>query len=174
MKRFTTSLALVFALVFAFGALNAAEEGAWFDMENCGMCAPMTAEKGLMENMNWESHNISNGMLSIAVPPAEYAEAFVRACASMDELGKKMIAGDVMEMTLCGHCNSYSSLMGAGAKIEKIVMKNGHVTLLTSSDEKIVGKIHAHVERTNVEMVKMAKVMEAKTKESGHEGHARD
>ncbi|MCH7878916.1 MAG: hypothetical protein IH914_06350 [candidate division Zixibacteria bacterium] len=171
MKRFTTSLALVFALVFAFGALNAAEESAWFDMENCGMCAPMTAEKGLMENINWENHNISNGMLSIATPPAEYAEAFDRACASMDALVKKMMAGDVMEMTLCGHCNSYSSIMGAGAKIEKIVTKNGRLTLLTSSDEKIVGKIHAHVERTNAEMAKM---MEAMTKESGHEGHAHD
>lgn len=172
MKRFTTTLALVFTLVFGFSALNAAEEGAWFDMENCGMCAPMMAEEGLMENLTWESHNISNGMMAFASAPEKYQEGFTRACAAMDELGKKMMAGE--EMTLCGHCKSYSSLMGAGATIEKIKMKMGHVTLLTSSDEEIVTKIHAHVERTNAEMAKM---MEAKTEAAGdesHEGHDHD
>ncbi len=174
MKRFTTPLALVFALVFVFGALNASEEGAWFDMENCDMCAPMMAEKGLMENISWESYSISNGMLSIASAPEKYEEAFGKACASMDEMGKKMMADKDMKMKLCGHCKSYSSLLGGGATIEKIETKTGHVTLLTSSDEEIVGKIHAHVERNNVEMAKMAKMMEAKMKEAGQEGHSHD
>ncbi len=168
MKRFTTLLALVFALVFAFSALNASEEGAWYDMENCGMCAPMMAEKGLMDNMTWESHSISNGMMSFATAPEEYKEGFERACSAMDELNNKMKAGEEMEMTLCGHCDSYSSLMKAGANLERVEMKMGHVTLLTSADEEVVSKIHAHLERNNAEMAKM---MEAKMKEAGHEAH---
>ena len=174
MKRLTTSLALVFALVFVFGAVNASEEGAWFDMENCEMCAPMMAVDGLMQNMVWESHNISNGMMSIASTPAEFKEVFDAACLRMDELGAKMASGEKTDMKLCGHCKSYTSLMGMGAKVEKIDTKTGHVTLMTSSDEKVVGKIHAHVERTNAESAKMAEMMKANMKDAGHEGHDHD
>lgn len=169
MKRFTTLLALVFTLAFAFSALNASEEGAWFDMENCGMCAPMMAEKGLMDNMTWESHSISNGLMSFATATEEYREGFDRACSAMDALGKEMMSGK--EMTLCGHCISYGALMGAGATVEKIAMKSGRVTLLTSSDEEVVSKIHAHLERNNAEMAKM---MEAKMEAAGQEGQAND
>ena len=82
MKRIhSIALLAAIALLLAGGVVAAADEasGGWFDMANCEMCAPMMAEKGLMENMKWESFPIATGMIDVATVPAAYEAAYARA-----------------------------------------------------------------------------------------------
>ncbi len=51
-------------LLVAVGMSIGDEGKPWFDIHNCGMCKNMAAEEGLMDNLNWETHKISNGMLN--------------------------------------------------------------------------------------------------------------
>ena len=158
-------IALTLACLTLTVAVATAGDKAWFDLENCGMCKNMMAETGLMENMEWETHVIASGMMSITVVDPAYAEAFQRANKNMEKAHAAMMKGE--QTNLCGFCQSYGSLFQAGATMEKIEINSGQVMLVTSSDAKLVKKIHAHAETTISEFKKM----KAGDHSEAHEGH---
>lgn len=154
------NLAFIFAaLAILFfgtiGTLSAAEGSSWFDMTNCAMCAPMMAEKGLMEHMKWENHKVATGMMSVTIVDPAFAAAYGRAGQKMNELGMKLAKGE--KMPLCGHCQSIGDLMGAGAKMDNFATGAGHVMAVTGTDPALITKIQAHCDRTVAEMAKMEK-----------------
>ncbi len=163
MKKLLTAIVFCGLLVAPLASVSAGQDKAWFDMENCGMCKNMSAEKGLMENMQWESHAIENGMISVTTVNPDYEEAFARSHKKMEETGALLMKGEKMD--LCGFCQSFGSLMMSGAKMENVESKAGHIMLMTSSNPEVVKNIHAHVKRTNAEMAKMM---------NSHEGHSHD
>lgn len=164
MKRYLLAVVTMLALVALAAAVIAGDEGAqsWFDLDNCGMCKNMASEEGLMENMNWEHHLISNGWMSVTTVAPEYMEAFERAHTSMGKVAEKMAQGE--EVHLCGFCQSYMGLALAGANMEEVKTNAGYIGLVTSSDTAVVAKIQVHAKRTMDEYKKM---MEAPAEQGG-------
>lgn len=163
MKRsgFVVALVLIGILVMSLAAISS--EGTWFDLEDCSMCKNLTAEKGLLEHMEWETHLIHNGMLSVTVVDPEYTEAFKRAMANMEETGTKLMNGE--QMYLCGFCTSYGGLHMAGATMEDVKTDLGLISLITANDSKTIEMIHKHGQRTIDEYAKMVEA------EGDHAGH---
>ncbi|MFQ5608594.1 MAG: hypothetical protein ACE5GA_11665, partial [Candidatus Zixiibacteriota bacterium] len=124
--------------------------------------------EGLMENMTCEHHLIGSGFMTITTVNPDYTEAFNRSMDKMKEMGAKLAKGE--KANLCGYCVSHGSLMMAGAKIENLETGVGYIMLATSSDPKLVEKIHAHGQRTIDEYATMLKLQ----KEDSHEGHDHD
>lgn len=175
MKR-TLSLIVALAIIaLPLSMANAAEEAPWFDLENCEMCQPLMAEAGLMENMNWENHLFASGMMSVCAVKPEFEEAYQRANAKMMEVQNKLMSGE--KANLCGLCKSMGQLMGAGAKVENIDTKAGHVMLVTSDKQELIAKIQKHGQTTIDEYAKMMQAMEEASKEAAkdpHAGHSHD
>lgn len=139
-----------------------AEDQAWFDMENCEMCKNFTAHEGLMENMTWEQHKISDGFLSVSNVTESHAEAYKTANAACNALGEKIMAGE--EVALCGSCTAMGSFLGAGAKMEEVELKTGGIMIVTSADAEMITNMHAWVDRNVEEMAKMMEQMPAEAK----------
>ena len=146
-------ISLLACLCIGLTVAEAGDEKPWFDLENCGMCKGMSSIPGLMENMTWETHVISNGMMTFTMVDAEYAKAYAKAKKMMEATGKKMMEGEKVD--LCGFCSSFGSLAMAGANIEAVETKGGEVMLMTSADEALVKKIQAHAETSIEEFAKM-------------------
>ncbi len=162
-------ITLALALLIGIGMVQADETGntgeaKWFDMENCGMCKNLSAEKGLMQNMKWEQHNISNGVMSVCTVTPEFMEAHKRAEKNMEAMSKKLMSGEKIEM--CGSCMALGSLFPKGLKHEKVDTENGGITLFTSDNPEVVKELHAWADKNAEEMKKMI----PGTKES-HDGH---
>ncbi len=152
-KRITLAVCVLALATFVAPVTAAPGSDPWFDLENCEMCKHMTAEKGLMENMEWENHLTTDGMMSITIVAAGYEEAFARSMKNMKATGEKLMTGE--KMYLCGFCQSYGGLHMAGANFEHIEAKAGTIELMTSHDPAIVKKIHAHGQQTIDEYNKM-------------------
>lgn len=147
------SLLVLLALTLCASAAIA-EDGAWFDLEKCGVCKHLTATPGLLEAISWDNYVIDAGMMTIAVVPAEFADAYQKAEEGMHASGEKMMAGE--EMHVCGMCMSLGQIFQSGkAHMENVQTKAGHVTLVTSSDAPTVAMIQAHAKRNIDEMKKM-------------------
>ncbi len=159
-----TALVLGVLILTAFAIPLAAAPGTtpWFDLENCSMCKNMSSEEGLMENMDWENHLTTDGMMSITIVAAGYEEAFERSMKNMKATGEKLMTGE--KMYLCGFCQSYGGLHMAGANFEQIKTKAGVVELVTSHDPAVVAKIQTHGQKTIDEYNKMVAA-------GSHEGH---
>lgn len=148
--RKLASLSLALALcVLVAPQFVAEDEQPWFDIHNCAICKNLSKEKGLMEHVQWEAHVIANGMLTVATVPPEYEEAFKRSHDGMLATVQKLQTGEPMH--LCGFCMSYGKLAMAGARMEDIPTKAGHIGLVTSDDPDVVAMIHEHAERTIAE-----------------------
>ena len=139
------ALLAVCALWFV-APLPAGEEQAWFDLDNCGICKNFNAEKGLMDAIKWETHKISNGMLTVSTIDPEYKEAFGRAQVATMKTVEKMQGGESTH--LCGFCTSYGALMMSGAQAQEIETEVGKISLITASDEAVVKAIHEHAQHT--------------------------
>jgi hypothetical protein len=163
-------MAVLAVTLLAVPLAFAAQTELWFDLENCSMCKEMTAEKGLMENMEWENHLTADGMMTVTVVNHGYEEAFARAMKNMEAVGGKMMAGE--KLYLCGFCTSYGSLHMAGASFENFETKGGHINLVTSRDPAVVEKIHAHGQRTIDEYDKMVAADKGHSHSHGDHGHA--
>lgn len=155
-------IGLLLAMVVAVAAFVVAEDKPWFDLENCEMCKGMVAQEGLMGNMNWDYYITKNGMMTVGTVAKGYMDKYKASKASMMEAMEKMMAGD--EMYLCGFCTKHGELTHAGATLEEFTTKAGEVSLMTSTDPKIVKEIHAYAQKTIDELAKhMAAEGEAKT-----------
>jgi hypothetical protein len=120
-------------------------ERPWFDLKGCAVCSKLDAEKGLMRNLHWEAHLISNGMLSVTVVPKAYEEALVRAAEGMEAALRELEVGE--PKAVCGFCRSYGRLVMAGASVEEIDTRTGPISLITSTDPEVVAAIHDHARR---------------------------
>ncbi|NIM65397.1 MAG: hypothetical protein GTO51_05330 [Candidatus Latescibacteria bacterium] len=151
--RVYSKLFVTIAIVFAVATLAFAQEPQWFDMEKCAMCKHLTTHEGLLENMTWEHHNISNGIISVTTAKKEYIPALREAQAKMEAVGKKMEKGE--QLPKCGMCMAIGELMMKGAKWECVKTLHGDVCLVTSDDPELVAKIQEWAKRTMAEMKKM-------------------
>ena len=169
MKNKGISLLLaVFAVATLFlPATFAAQGDPWFDLDNCKMCQPMTQEKGLMENMEWENHLTADGMMTVTVIAPGYEKAFESVMKKMEATGEKLMAGE--KMHLCGFCQSYGGLQMAGATFENFVTGGGLINLVTSRDPAVIEMIHEHGQKTIDEHAKMMAAMDGG--DHGHKDH---
>lgn len=122
----------------------------WLDMKNCDICAPFTAEKGLMDHMSWEPYETATGEICVTSVSPDYAAAYARASAKCDELVGRAMKGEKLD--LCGYCTGLLGLGQAGAKIEKFETKAGHVMLVSDTNPETVKQIHSHAQRTVTEL----------------------
>lgn len=164
-KRISLTVCVLALALFVVPVTAAPDTAPWFDLEKCEMCKHMTAEKGLMENMEWENHLTKNGMISITVVDPAYEEAFQNSMKNMMATGEKMMGGE--ELYLCGFCTSYGGLHMAGANFEQIKTKTGMIDLVTSQDPAVVASIQKHGQRTIDEYNKMV----AAEGHGAHDGH---
>ena len=155
-------IGLLLAMVVAVAAFVVAEDKPWLDLENCAMCTGMMAQEGLMDNMTWDHYLTKNGMMTVTTIADGYKEKYEASHKTMMETEEKMKAGE--EMYLCGFCTRHGELAQAGVNKEHFSTKAGEVSLMTSTDEKQVGEIHAFAQKTIDELAKfMAAESEAKT-----------
>lgn len=130
-----------------------AEDKAWFDMENCGMCKHIGAEEHLMENMTWEQYHIKNGIISISRVNPEFMEAYERSSMNMMKTGEKLMTGEQIEM--CGSCVHLGSLFAKGLQSEQVKMKDGGIMLFTSDNTEVIAALHEWADKNSAEMKKM-------------------
>jgi hypothetical protein len=159
MKTFVT----VFVACLCLGlAVAEAGDTPWFDLENCVMCKNISGEDGLWENLTWETHLITNGMMSLTVVDSEYEEAYEKAKKGMQATGQELQSGK--QMHLCGFCMSYGSLIMSGANMEAVETKAGEILLVTATDDAVVEQIQTHAKKTMEEYEKLH--------QPGHSGKA--
>lgn len=166
----TMKVALVLAVVVS--AALAQDEAPWVDMYGCAICNNITAEEGLLENMTWEHNRTATGMVTVTTVKPDFTEQYGRA---MQNMGVKI--GEVMggaELEICDHCVSVTGMMKDGVSVDKFTTHGGHVMAISSTDEAMIGRIHAHLEKTNSFLDAAKKVnaeSEASGAKTGHEGH---
>ncbi len=156
MKRLVT-LSLAIALVAGFSASALSGDhgsaGAWFDMEKCGMCSNMAKYDGLVDNMQWESHDMAKGIMTLCTVSDGYLEKYRSATKDMHAAGARMMQGEQMEM--CGSCTAMGGIMMSGAVgMESIEIKHGSIMMFTSDDAETVKKLQKWAKRNETEMAK--------------------
>lgn len=144
------SLTLSLAAVLVAGVAVAGGE-AWFD-SNCAMCKNMMQEEGLMKNMKWEQHNISNGIVAVTTVKPEYLDAYRVAHENMNKTATRLMKGE--QLDLCGSCTALGKCMMMGAKQEYVETSTGDVWIVTSDNPEVVADLHQWVERNQAEMKK--------------------
>jgi hypothetical protein len=149
--------ASVLILILIAIVASAGENAPWVDMKNCPICKNVSSEKGLMENMTWEHHLTATGVMTVSTVKPEFQKAFEQAKARMQELLGQVVAGEKIQV--CGYCTSISSLLKEGAKAENVITHAGDIVLISSTDEAMIARIHAHAQKT-IDFLKPA-----------HEGH---
>jgi hypothetical protein len=147
-------IALSLAALMIAGATTAGELG-WFDMANCAMCKNISSHEGLMENITWEQHPISNGVVSVTTVDAKYIESYRSCHADMVETSMKMQQGTPMEM--CGSCTELGNCMKKGIGMEYVKTSTGDVWIMTSDKPELVKEIQAWAARNKEEKAKMMK-----------------
>jgi len=161
MKKITALAVLVLAIGVVVGAF--AEEGTkasetpWFDMENCAFCKHLLNDPKLLDNMIWEHHDISNGLLCITTVKPEFQKSYLEAMSAMMDLGQKLDKGevDVKNLKLCGSCQHWGMLEEMGVKFEHIQGKTADIMLMTSDKPEVVKKIKEYGQRSREELAKM-------------------
>lgn len=176
MKRSIT-FALVMAMMAATSFAVAQEEKtetaqlAWFDMDNCDVCKSMAQHKDMIPYIKWETHLLDNGALSVSVIPEKFKATMSEAKKDMKKAIARLEAGE--KLKCCGYCNSYGTLIGSGAKITEISTAAGDLVMLTSDNEDVVKKIHAHANKTIAEHKKMMEQMKHHPEQSGDHKEAK-
>ncbi len=166
MRKTTVVAILVLAvgLVVAAFAQEPAKEPAkkaaetpWFDMKNCAFCKHLAKDPKLLDNMIWEHHDVSSGLLSITTVKPEFQKSYQEAMTAMMDLGQKMEEGevDMKELKLCGSCQQWGVLEEMGVKFEHIKGKTADIMLMTSDKPEVVKKIQEYGQRNREELAKM-------------------
>lgn len=114
------------------------------EMKKCAVCKNLADDPELMKNMNWETHKIANGMLSVSSVPKgmkkEFDEVSEKMHHAIEQVSADAKAGK--QVDLCNFCSSMAELMKAGAKQQHIETSTGSIDLCTSDDPAVVTKIH--------------------------------
>lgn len=145
---------LVSVCLLAMAAAVVSSDRPWMDPQNCDFCKPFMAEKGLMEHMSCDYHNVSSGVISAMTVDKEYAEAYGRAKAGCMKMVASMQKGEKHQM--CQYCETLGGLMQAGVKQEEFTSHGVMMTVFTSTDAALVAKMHDWSKKTTEAMAKMA------------------
>ena len=129
----------------------------WFDLKTCEICKSMADHDDIMQHMKWETHLIPEGLLSVTVVPEEMKAKMGTAKKEMKATISRLESGE--QVKCCGFCQSMGSLLQAGAKQKELSTVAGDITLITSTDARVVERIHAHAKRTIAEHKKMMNEM---------------
>ena len=156
MRRTALVLVSLALVCWTVSAISAQTEKPWFDNANCSFCQFLTKDPKLMENMTWEHHDISNGLLVVTTVKPEFKKSYLEAMGGMEKLSQEMMAGK-QDVKLCGHCEYYGKLMMSGAKFEHIAAKAGDIVLITSDNPDVLKMIREYGQRTRDEMAKLEK-----------------
>lgn len=135
----------------------------WFDMANCDLCKPFMAEPKLMESMEGEHYDISNGVVMISTVEESLLPAYRTAHGKMMTEIDRLEKGD--SLYLCGYCTTYGGLLAAGAKLEYVETKTGDLSIMTGDKPELIADIKAMAAKSHEEMMKM----KAMGKEHQHE-----
>lgn len=167
---FKTTVAAIALLLLGAAFLAAGEQAektgemGWFDLQNCAFCKHLAKDPHLMENVKWEHHDISNGVVTITVVAPEYKKAYMEAETAMMDLGKKMETGEVnpMEVPMCGHCQTWGKLIMMGSKVDHVAGELAEVVIMTSDKPELVAEIKAFAQKNREEMAKWEKMEKPK------------
>jgi hypothetical protein len=151
MKKYFATVAACLALI-ATAAIG--EDAPWIDIQNCDFCKVITAEKGLMEHMMNEYHNVATGVVVVTHVDKEYQEAFGRAMAGCKKLAEAMQKGE--KHNVCQYCSTLGGFLQAGAKQDEFMSHGMAMTVYSSTDAAMVAKMHAWASKTNEVMKQMA------------------
>lgn len=138
------------------------KEIAWFDMDHCEICKNMASMKHSMHKIKWESHELDNGMITVAVVPDDMKEEMAKAEEGVQKTVAKLEQGEQLDM--CGYCQNYGKLMGMGAKFKELKTVGVNISIVTSSDPEVVKEIHAMGKQAKIEHEKMLKKLKASSK----------
>ncbi len=143
---------------------QAESEKPWFDMEKCAFCKSLADEPGLMEHMNYEYHEMPNGILSITIIDEGYHDAYMRVMDAMqktaEEIGK---TGKLPYM--CGHCEAYGRFMMAGVEERYYQGDLADIHMMMSDDPEMVEALHEFAARAMKEMAALEEEEMKKAKE---------
>ena len=128
-------------------------EAVWFDMDNCAICKNMASMKHDMHKIEWESHMLDDGMITVAKVPDDMKAAMEKAEAGVQQTVAKLEQGEQLEM--CGYCQNYGKLMGMGAKFKDIKTMGVNISVVTSCEPDVVKEIQAMGKRAKIEHDKM-------------------
>jgi hypothetical protein len=155
---FAIALGLATGWTTLVGAVSTADSPEK-QMQKCAVCKALAARPELMKNMNWETHKIENGMLSVASVSKDQKKEFDAVHEEMLQNIEQVKAAQRQgkDVELCDYCKSMSELMKSGAKKQDIDTATGGICLVTSSDPAVVEKIHAVADMAIAEQKTMAK-----------------
>ena len=110
-----------------------------------------------MKSMNWETHKIDNGMLSVASVPKDKKSEFDAVHAQMKQNVAQVEADQAQgkAVELCDYCKTMGELLKSGAKKQDIDTATGGICLVTSNDPATVEKIHIAADKAIAEQEKM-------------------
>ncbi len=152
MRKVLTLSFAALLLMSVVGWAGDTEEAGWLDLEKCGFCKNLIEDPELLNHCTWENHNIENGAVTVTTVEKDYMESYHTAMAKMEEVNKKMQAGEMVPT--CGLCSHMGGLMMKGVKMEHVETQHGYVMLLTSDNPELVAEIHAMNDKTNAELAK--------------------
>ena len=152
MKKSAVVLVICTAVVLAVVGSFAADEKPWFDMEHCDFCKNLLKEPHLFENMTWEHHDISNGLLTLTVVKPEYETAYLEAQHAMEKVAERLAQG-ATDVHMCNHCMTYGMILMSGARMEHIRTCAGDITLLTSDKPEVLAMIRDYAKKTRDAMI---------------------
>ncbi len=150
MKRPSFILMLV-AVLIAVTTITIAQEKPWYDMKNCAFCKTLLKDPQLLQNMTFEHHDISNGLLSLTVVKPEFHDSYMAAEHEMEKLAAEVASGNT-NISMCGSCEYYGKLVMAGAKFEHISTCAGEILLITSDKPEVLEMIRYYGKRSLDEM----------------------
>lgn len=129
----------------------------WFDMANCVFCRNLVADPELLHHARWETLPTASGMMMVMAVEPEWAAAMAKANAAMEATGAKLHSGEIKmaDAKMCGFCTAYGELMAGGVQFETVKGQVADITLASSSDPKMVEKMHVIAKRNTEEMVLM-------------------
>jgi hypothetical protein len=99
----------------------------------------------MMENLQWETVRISNGIASLESVPSQFLDDYREVNEKMQHTADRLMRGE--EMYLCGFCLTMSSLIREGARHEYVPTSTGGLSLLTSPDVKMQQRIWRFYEK---------------------------
>ena len=107
MKARRIGLAVVFGLLVSTSLCAPAtaqddekqgEEIAWFDMDQCEICKNMASMKHDMHKIQWESHLLDDGMISVSVVPDDMKDTMKKAEAGIEKTVAKLQQGEQLAL----------------------------------------------------------------------------
>ena len=152
---------LPFAILALIGIAIQAQEPAapkWLDPANCYFCQPLTQTEGLMDNMTWENHNITNGTVSIVTYAPEWKDKYKSAATEM--MKRWQTYDPAKPQPMCGLCAAWTKMPMDKMTTEKIEFKSGELEISTSNDSAVVAQMHEINNKTCAAMDEMKKAKE--------------